>query len=131
MKAELALVDGELEDLDLDSSIEVEGTIPLDRELAQPEERIIRYEARLAYGPHQRRRRVLVRSYEADDLETGIDGVEATDVPLLDVPSRLQVAAVKSGALDELLELISRQTEMLLSDARIAARRLATGKALS
>ena len=131
MKPELALVDGELEDLDLDSSIEVEGTIPLDRELAQPEERIIRYEARLAYGPHQWRRRVLVRSYEADDLETGIDGVEATDVPLLDVPSRLQVAAVKSGALDELLELISRQTEMLLSDARIAARRLATGKALS
>ena len=70
-----------------------------------------------------------MRSYEADDLETGIDGVEATDVPLLDVPSRLRVAAVKSGALDELLELISRQTEMLLSDARMAARRLATGKA--
>src|SRR5262245_50759003 len=128
LNAELAAVERDLETVDLDEVIDVEGTIPLDQELDQTEDRIVLFEARLAYGLYQRRRRLLVRSYKADDPDIGIEDVSGADGPLLECPAPLRGAAVTSGALDELLKLIRRRTETLLNDARAAAMRLASSR---
>jgi hypothetical protein len=70
LNTELAAVERDLETVDLDNAIDVEGRIPLNQELDQtndPSSSIVLLEARLAYGFYQRRRRLLVRSYNADD----------------------------------------------------------------
>jgi hypothetical protein len=131
LDAELTAIERELEIVDLDNVIEVEGTIPIDQERDQTGDQMVVFESRLAYGLREQRRRLLVRSYQTDDPDTELEYVDESDTPLHEAPALLRIAAVESGALDELLELVRRRTETLSNDARKAAMRLASARASS
>jgi hypothetical protein len=121
--AELELVEQELVLTGIGKMIEAEGTVLLDREVDRDSGAVV-FGARLAYASHQGKRRILVRSYTADDPETGIEDVNGTDQPLLESPPDQRVKAVTSGALDELFGLVQRRAEELLRDTLEATRRL-------
>jgi hypothetical protein len=126
LRAELEVVEKELNLTAIGREIEVEGTLSIAQTVDQDSDTVM-FEARLAFGSNNGRARILVRSYTADDPDIGITEVDGTDQPLLESSADQRAKAVTSGALDELLGLVGRRAEKLLRDTLKATTRLREG----